>query len=136
MEDLWFTTTADSHLHGIYTELRSKADRELPDKRVSGQKIHELHPVEEAFQHRDVSDIRGSDLIQSRGIYEVHQAGVALRRLAWGCGSGLPVDHLSTHAAHGIKNPIAADRDPFAGQVIHYSAAASAGIRQVESIGR
>ena len=37
-------------------------------------------------------------------------------------------------AAHEVTYPVAADRDPFPGQVVHHPAAAPAGILQVESI--
>ena len=39
-----------------------------------------------------------------------------------------------THAAHEVSDTVAADRDPFSGQVLDHPPAATAGILQVEGI--
>jgi len=134
VEDLWPAATSQRHLQSIETELRVKAVGELPAENVSGEQIHDRHQVEEPFLQRDVGDVCGPDLIHSRDQPEIHQTGISLRWLTRHRGAGLLVDRPSTHAPHEASYPIAADRDPLSGQVVHDPAATAAGILQVEGV--
>jgi hypothetical protein len=134
VEDLWLAITCQRHLQGIETELRVKAVGELPAEHVSAEQIHDRHQVEKSLLQRDVGDVGRPDLIHSRDQPEVHQTGKPFRRVSWNRGSWLLIDRPQTHAAHKVSYPIAADRYPFSGQIVHHPAATAAWILQVERI--
>lgn len=122
VENLWFAITFQRHVQGIQTELRVKAVGEPPAEHVRGEEIHDRHQVEEALLQWDVGDICGPHLIHSRDRADIHQAGKAFGWIPWHRGARFLVDRLSTRAAHEVSYPVAADRDPFSGQVVHHSA--------------
>jgi len=101
---------------------------------MPGVKIHDRHQVQEAFLQWDVGDVGGPGLIHRRDLPEIDQAGKSHGWIAWNRGAGFLVDRSQTHAAHEVSDPVAADRDPFSGQVSDHPPATAAGILQVESV--
>jgi hypothetical protein len=126
--------TLQRHLQSLETELRVKAVGELPAEHVPGQQIHDHHQVEESLLQRVVGDVSRPDLVHCRDRADIHKARKALGWIPLNRGAWLLVDRPSTQAVHEVSRPVAADRDPLPGQVVHHPAAAAAGILQVESI--
>ena len=96
--------------------------------------IHNCHLVQESFLQWYVGDVSRPHLIHHRDLPEIHQAG---KRLGWVAGNrsaGFLIDRPQTQGPHVISDAVAADRDPFSGQVRDHPPAAAAGILEVEGI--
>jgi hypothetical protein len=92
VEDLWLAITCPRHLQSIEAELCVKAVRELPAEHVSGEQNHDCHQVVKSLLQRDVGDVGGPDLFNSRDQPEVQQTRKSLRRVSWNRGAWLLLD--------------------------------------------
>ena len=90
--------------------------------------IHDRHQIEEDFLQWDGGDVSAPHLINRRDLAWIHQA--ENRRDGWP-GTvvwGFWLIACQPLAAHEVSDTVAADRDPFSGQVGDHPPAATAGI--------
>src|SRR6516165_11471742 len=65
-------------LECLDTELRAERVRQPPRQHGTAHPVHDYHQVEEALDHRDVSDVRAPDLIDPLDREPTQQVGIDL----------------------------------------------------------
>jgi hypothetical protein len=100
IEDLRHTIAAHGLLHRVQTEVGRQRVGETPGHHPATRPVQDRKQVHEAPRHRDVGNIGGPDMIESRDLQVAQEIRIDPMGRMPAAEMRLPIQGLKAHAAH------------------------------------